>query len=641
MGGEAFKVPTITRGRPEEESPDAFQIPSLRSEVPTPTPASADPDAWISNEEYHSSGTPSILPSGPEAGRTAVETGSSFVLGTAGAILGGRVSQPVMGQRVGEAVGAGIGSLASESFHPTAEPLNTAITAFNFTLASGYLASGGAKALRWTMGHPHESGQELIDVLTKYGKAPPAGAVLDGPLAADLQSFGGSAFFFGNRIKNALEGGMDTVSKDIKGYLSTFQRYHNGAKEGYQLADDMLKNAGLTDTRFVNVPGEVLTTLHEPLEVWAKNVDPKRFSPGLKVLMETVRGMQATGLPRPKFIKMSVNEAKSIETLLHNRAREMQIAKVNEISASGGKELGVEIYKLADTVTKHIDEAIDGKIMNYALPVQYRDIMMRSNVLWKQWTQGTEIEEMVLAASKDLTADVPKGQGLTLLNQLDNLVRRENEIGRADSILTKQQKTNIRSYATALQTLEKSGAQGQFKLAGRQGQLVGYSAVAGYFLGGGSAQGAGLGALSSMAFIFTAPPALAFMFTNETANALLLRGLKMKPGTAASFRLVRELTTLLAARGWVPPETVDTLPQPYHGSDTVPTPTPNLPQPASGGIRGQVAPPPRASGPMFNPVSAAPSLPVSTPLRSAAQRFGVGAAQSPTTVDDVFRGFRR
>lgn len=559
---DAFKIEPI--GREQAPQAGAFVIDEIPK--PTPVPPLSDQLGWMSNYEYY--GVPE-LPT-KEIARTGVETGGAFL----GSAIGRRLAGPV-GMRVGEAVGAGAGSLVSETFDPTANPAKTAAVAMGFTAGTGTIAEGLTRFLRWSLGKPHEAGQALIDNLALHNEVPPAGAVLDGPFAKDAQSVGGAAFFVGRRIEDAIEKDITLTSQNVKDYVSSFQRFHDGAKIGFKRADQMLADAGLADTRMVNVEGKTVLSIQDALKVWRDKGVLDQFPADLGWLARF-----NPNLPMPKNIPLTVNEAGALETLLYNRARAVATTPSEVVTEAAAKKLSVALKNVAAKVGQNVDDAIDLAIANEKLPADYRALMAQSKELWKTWRQGNIIEDMYLSASKDLTATTPITESKALINQLDNIIRQEKELKMkpGSGLITDEQKANIRKYALALQAAEESGHVGSFKLAARQGQLVGWTGLGGYLLGGTA------GALTGASFVLAAPPALAFLFTNSEANALMIRGLRAEPGTATAGRISRELLTLLAANGYMPPERPSA---PYLPRPLTPIPPPPGPALPSGGIRGQ------------------------------------------------------
>jgi hypothetical protein len=558
---DGFEIDPI--GKKSKDEGEGFVI----DPIPRPTPPPTGPDAdtaWMSNERYYSTQVPGFLPSGPEAARLGIETGSTYL----GGAVGARVAGP-LGMRVGEGVGAFAGSLASETVDPTSSPFKTAGTAAAFTLATGAAASGATITLRKMLGKPHEAGQALIDNLAAHGEVPPAGAVLDGPFVKDAQSFGGGAFFVGRRVQDALTDAAAFTSQNAKAYVSSFQRYNDGAKKGFARADNLLRVSGLGDGRIVEVDSQAIKSLNTALEVWRRE--------GMLDMFPAELGWLARfnpNIPMPKTIPLTVNEAAALESLLYNRARAIVATPSELATAADGAKLSSAMMDVASGVQAKIDEATNKAIQNNLLPVEYRKYMLQAKELWRVWKQGELMEDMLYKASKDLVSSSPKVQSSSLLNQLDQIVKRERDIGR--ELLSPEQKKSLRTYAIALGAAKESAGEGAFKITARAGQMVGWTAILG-------AAGGIHGGLAAVAPVALAPPALAFLFTNKQSNALMIRGLHASPGTAAGARITRELLTLLAANGYVPPEHVLEIKR----QDTLSPETIPIPTAPGGGIRGQ------------------------------------------------------
>jgi hypothetical protein len=118
------------------------------------------------------------------------------------------------------------------------------------------------------------------------------------------------------------------------------------------------------------------------------------------------------------------------------------------------------------------------------------------------------------------------------------------------------------------------------------GQLAGITGL-GYNMGGPAA------------VLFLAPHGIAWLFSNNTARSLLMRGLRMEPGSAAAVRAGRQLVTLAVSEGIIEPERFPdsgqleratqadqqgrTVPQGIPGVDGALVPNPNPPTLPSGG----------------------------------------------------------
>ena len=483
---------------------------------------------------------------GPAGMRIATET--------AGAALGGIAGQKMAGQpglRLGEAVGAAGGALLSEVFDPTEEPIKNALTAGGFTAATGLTSEVGTIGLRKALGKPHEAGQALIRELEKQGKVPPAGAVLDSSFAQDAQSFGGGAFFIGRRVAKALDEAQDVTSQNFKSYISDFQRYHNGAKIAFAAAEKHLAQSGLANARMVQVDPEVIKVLAPAVEIWKRQGVADKFPADLAWITQLDPATV-------KNLKLTPNEAASLETLLYNRARELRATAGDISTAADAKKLSATVQSVAERVQLATDDAINQAIKNQKLPASYRQELAQGKALWKQWREGQRVEDMFVASTADLAGATPKTRGEALLRQLDKVTREERRLGK--ELVSPSIKQNVRNYALALQAAKSSSGEGAFKLSVRQMQLVGLSTAAGYLGGGGA------GLATGMVFSALSPPALAWVFTNPTANRLMITGLKAEPGSALAARTAREFASLLAANGWMPPERPEAV-QPIPSSD--------------------------------------------------------------------------
>jgi hypothetical protein len=165
---------------------------------------------------------------------------------------------------------------------------------------------------------------------------------------------------------------------------------------------------------------------------------------------------------------------------------------------------------------------------------------------------------------------------------------------------------------------------------------------------------------------------LAWMFTNDDANRALIRGLRVKPGTAAAARVSREFLTLLAAHEWIPLNRVPPAPTTedvYGGAPGTYTPIekpagPRTPSPLSsskapedaykyGRMRQKMAPtdPLQAViGPLEHrevaadfvrehPVAGLPAMLLAAPAYTGSKMLGLHKNRSPASLDEIFAGW--
>lgn len=469
--------------------------------------------------------------------RLGIETGGAFLGGSAGARVGGPV-----GMRVGEAAGATLGSLFAETVDPTERPLETAGVTGSVTFLTGTGASLAAGIGRKLAGKPHEAGQALADIMARKGLVPPPGAVLESDFIRNAEAIGSSAFGTSELLKKARTEAADVTADAVRNYVSGFQRYHEASRLAFREVDDALGTS-----QFV---GQGVASAGRP-GLWFKGWDRVRDAltdvaeasarlrgtdAALDTHLQKILKWKQDGGPAPLF---TFEETQKIYSSLYDKARSV------ELRAARGEAVDKADHEyvrgLADQVRKAFDEQIDFVVRDRRVPVDTKDKLLLARASWSHWLEGKEIETMVLKATKDAVGEGPI-TGSRLLGELSKVARREKEVGH--QVLSPNTKENVRRYALALSAVEESGKSGAYAFIGRVGQLAGLT-------------GAGFGLTGPGAALFLAPHVLAWTFSNAQASALLLRGLKLEPGTAAAARVGRELVTLWEKEQLIPPQRVE------------------------------------------------------------------------------------
>lgn len=505
--------------------------------------------------------------------RVAAETGGSFLGGSLGALMGGAGGTVVrpgpgttaaagVGLRVGEAAGAFGGSYLSELFDPTPDPLAEASKAAGLTLGTGLFTQGAAGIARKLIGKPHEAGQALLGVMQAKNQVPLPGAVLESEFIRQSQSFGSAAYGTNELLKQA-QTRMEGITTDtIREYVSGFQRFHDSAKTLFADIDKALATPlPGSAPHTMGVPGASITmNLPTPGARFFLKGDEKARDAVQNVAENWVRqsgradampsGLQKmyawaqSGGTAPKF---TFEETQQVYDALYNKARALdRAAKNHDVTELAGTNTAAYVREQAKRVKNAFDDQLDAAINSKLIDPDTKVKLVAARNNWSQWLQGQELERLVSASTKDLAGNGPI-KGSKLLNQLDALMREDAKIGGRPT-LDKGVTDNIRRYALAARAVEDSGKAGAFSLVGRFGQLAGISGMlGGSFFGSGTAAGVG-----GLAFI--GPHIIAATFANQKASALLIRGLRVEPGTAASMRLGRELISIWEKEGLIGPD---------------------------------------------------------------------------------------
>lgn len=499
-------------------------------------------------------------PDNAAMGRFLVEGGASAAGGIAGGVAGGLLTRTPVGTtagiRAGETGGAFLGSLLSETFDPTPHPITEAAKAAGIVLGTGLVVDAGAGVFKRLIGKPHEGGQELLRLMEAEGKVPLPGAVLESEFIRNTQSFGSAAFGTSELLKKAQMEMEGVTSTAVKNYVSGFQRYHDSAKNLFAEVDRAL--ATPLPTQATAVTGNALTgsaaqQMTAPGARFFLKGDEKARDAILDVARNWVNrtgradampsGLQKmhawaeAGGPAPKF---TFEETQQVYDALFNKARILdQAAKNKDVSEVAGTNTAAYIREQAMRVKKAFDDQLDAAINSKAIDPETKGKLAAARANWQQWVMGQEVERIVSASTHDVAGNGIVS-GKKLLNELDKLAKLDRQVSGRDYVtLSKEITNNVRRYALAAEAVEKSGKQGAYALAGRAGQLIGVMGALGAATGGIGAVAGGI-----LSFPLLAPHVVAYTFANPHAASLLIRGLKVEPGTAAAGRIGRELFAL-------------------------------------------------------------------------------------------------
>lgn len=473
---------------------------------------------------------------GPAEKRLLIETGATAAGGLAGSLLG-----PV-GERLGETVGSVFGSIGSEFVDPTKEPIKEALKTGGMILGTGLIASGITGGLRAALGKPSEAGQHLLGILEAEGRVPTAGAVLEGSLARNMQAIGSSDAFFGQRVKDAVAADGNVVTNRVRNYVSGYQRYYDSAKQGFSMFDNSLKTLlPPGENQIVAIDRGVLDKLGAAQRTW-ESVGAGIDFP-LREMFDRLAAAEAQSGKLNAF-RVSVPEAEAIRQLLHEQANALSGGARAANSAVVGKDVVQAIRRAANGVGDDINAAIDLAIKDNRIPADMKAILVGSRDLWQQWKQGEVIQDAIGAALKESERTGAAITSNDIFKALASIDKDSKDLKRA--LITPDQEAHLMGMAKALQANEKAGHNATFNMAVRSGQLFTLSTAA----FGAAAHPLTAGIAAGIALV---PGALGWIVRNPRASALLIRGLRTDPGTAAAARTARELTTLLAEHGFLAP----------------------------------------------------------------------------------------
>jgi hypothetical protein len=481
--------------------------------------------------------------SGRTLGRLGVETAGAFAGGSIGSFLGGagglNPATAGVGMRLGEGIGAAGGSLLSEVFDPTPHPLEEAAKAGGFTLGTGLVTSGATGILRRLIGKPSEGGRELLKIMEAKGEVPTPGAVMESEFVKNAQSFGSAAFGTSEKLKMVQEKTEAIASDAVREYISGFQRYHDAARKFFDNIDQYLGHAN------VGVKGDIgaRDAVMDVAENWVNRTGRVDAMP---TGLQKMYNWSKNGGPAPTF---TMNEVQEVYDALYNKARALDFAARNrDVTELGGTNVAKYVRDQATKVKDAYDQQIDNLIKRGDVPPDTKAMLVAARGNWKLWTEGEELERMLATSTKDIEGGGTV-HGTKLLNELDKSLKEDAKVmGPGKSRFSPETRENLRRYAIALKSLEDSEKAGGYVFAGRMGQIAGFSGLAtAPFVGGAAVGGAA-------AFAAIAPHVLSWTFSNPKASALIIRGLKVDPSTAAGMRIGRELWSLWEKEGLVGPD---------------------------------------------------------------------------------------
>lgn len=493
---------------------------------------------------------PERAPAGPAA-RIAAETMGAALGGTIGAAGGALTRSPTLsgvGMRAGEAGGAFLGSLFAEAFDPTEAPLQTAAESAAFTAVTGAVASGTAAVFRRMIGQPTEAGKTILKIMEKEGKVPPPGAVLpETSIAQSIQSIGSAEAFWGRSVKeHVLDTGL-AITKNVKHYVTDFYRYKKGADKAFKQWDEVTARLGYSHPAWVKP--EVFDALEIAVKEWERlGLMSKVDSSLLKSIQhaQAQRALAAETGQQIDRISLSLTEAEAARTFLYNRARAMAGSTPAEKGAVAGQDFARAYRSMAEDVGNAIDDAITSGVKNGKISTAERGLITGGRQLWKQWKQGEAILEELAVPLKAAGRREGPLKAQRIETAINNIEQMEAKFGRP--VISSTQKAHLAGLMRALRAVEESGKSSAFTLAVRTGQLASLTINV--------PRAKGFGDVVSGVLMTLSPAAFTFLTTNPKAASLLIRGLRLDPGSATAARVGRELLTLMAREGFAPPERV-------------------------------------------------------------------------------------
>lgn len=465
---------------------------------------------------------------GPAEQRTGIEATFGGAGAAAGSLLGG------IGEPLGAGVGGVAGSLVSEVFDPTQQPIKEALQTGAIAAATAGLSLFGAGAFRYMLGKPSANGQHLLNILELEGKVPTAGAVLEGSLAKNMQAIGSADAFFGKRVQEAVKADGNVVTDRVRNYVSSYQRFYGGAKEGFKIWDNTANQLLGPQAQIVALDRGVIDKLKSADRVWTSEGAAVDFP--LRSMLDDIAAREANGETINAF-RATLEQAEAVRQLLHQRAAALSGTARTEGAQAIGQDVARAVRDTAYRVGDDINVAIDHAVRDGRIPEQTRGILKESQAMWQQWKQGEAIQD---AIGDTLKHSQRSGEPITsenIFSALKQIDADSKKLKRA--IITPEQEAHLMGMAKALQANESAAHNANFNMTVRAGQL--------FTLSGGA------GSTAAMVPFALVPSALGWIVRDPTASALLIRGLRLPAGSRAAVQAAEQLGTMLAKEGFLAP----------------------------------------------------------------------------------------
>lgn len=476
-----------------------------------------------------------IAPGREEQAVGPVEKRLGFEVG--GAATGALIGAPLgpLGAIIGAGAGGVAGSIAAEFSDPTQHPIPEALFTGATSAGAQALGSGTMAGFRYMLGKPSANGEHLLAILETRGLVPPAGTVLEGSLAKNMQAIGSSDAFYGKKVQQAVIDSGNVVTDDLRNFISSYQRYYNGAKEGFKIWDASAKQLLGKEADIVALDRGVIDKLKVAQRTWESVGAAVDFP--LRQMLDDLAAAEARSGGQFSAFRVNLEQAEAVRQLLHQQANALAGTGRTETGQAVGKDVAQAIRKAAYKVGDDIEYALDLAVKDGRIPVQSRAILTEAREMWKQWKVGEALQNEfidVLKLNERNSAPIASDTIYKALGRIEEESRRLHR-----TILSPGETARLESIGKALQAVEASGHSTQFTMAVRAGQLFSISG------------GAGFGA-NAMAMTLV-PAALGFIVRNPETSALLIRGLRLPAGSAAGVRAATQLATILAKEGFLAP----------------------------------------------------------------------------------------
>ena len=505
----------------------------------------------------------------PESKRVAVE-GALSTLGAMIPLPGTSAATQILIRSIMSGVGGGTGSLASETFDPSQDPLKRAgITAGVSAIGEGIggaIVAGGQRLLASPSQVMKPGAVRSNELLAQQGQQLlPAQATTS--FATDLIQTGGESSILAGGVLRSAKENVRSAAQDM---IEQFGRgLGSGSREtGGELIADTLSNARTAQTEAVR---QAYAAIDDTGAIGVditpiKQFVQKRLAPEAGFNPEGITERMREMLDRPDVISFAEassrrsafgsvastpieqfpGEAKGVATKL--------FALIDDQMEVAGKELAPEIlqqWRSATALSKMNHSTFNNKLIRSFLKEQppekvfdsairnaeptairrVREIMLTVRGGGSKWRdiQGLWVNDLLERSVKD---DVVSGAALS---------RAVHKIGgeRLTEIFPgKSTRDKFIDLVRVMKLADSDPDSGAFKMAFRFGQLGGVA-------GGVASLTMGVPGLAAASAILLTPAVLAFLVKSRLGQKLLVTGFGAPPGSALATRAFNRLGAIL------------------------------------------------------------------------------------------------
>lgn len=439
-------------------------------------------------------------------------------------------------EKLGSAVGAGLGSIAAEPVDPTQAPLTEALKTAAFQ-GTGEIISGLVGRLM-NPSTLSKEGAVYYDMLKSSGREDLVlpGRASNSSILQAAQDMAQQSKFMGGRVLKIMEAANKQFQDLGTEYAERFLAEKAIGKQKYQQFDQVAKQP--VDFTIASGISKALRREYG-VRLEGTVLPPAGLTNALNKVDE-LRKAQLAGK------QISFNEVQGVQ---------QDLWAIWQANQEKDPATGRSLIRLIDGLDKSMEASARAAGSNaYKL---YKE----ANAHYQIGKQGTMMETLLSKARIGQTGADQFGfiNPATLANQFA-----DKNLKNLPVKLSDEQIAFWRDLATAMKA--NAGHESFMRVMAMGAEFGGTISLATMAAQGNAISGAGL--ITSIMTL--APSALAVATTNPTFKKLILEGIRVQPGTAAAFNVARRLGNLIVQEHWAPPHRIEQNEQPRN----VLTPTP-------------------------------------------------------------------